>query len=580
MREKLGLDSQTVLLTFGLLGPGKGIEHAIAAMPEIVARHPEAVYLVLGATHPHLVAREGESYRTRLEHMARDLGVAKHVIFHNRFVSHEELQEFIVASDVYVTPYVNEAQITSGALAYVFGAGKAVVSTPYWHAAELLADGRGCLVPFRDSKAIARTVNDLLDDPPRLAKMSADAYAYSRTNIWPEIGKRYLEAFERACQARRTSPQPVLSTTSQAGRPGKLPPINLDHVERMSDGTGIFQHAIYNVPNYREGYCTDDNARALVLCNLLEEAAVPHMRVDPEALATRYLAFLAAAFEPGNGRFRNFMSHDRRWLEDAGSEDSHGRAMWALGHGARHSINDGHRRLCAELFERGLAAVARTTSPRTWAFVLLGTGDYLAAHPTHRESLDLHGTLLARLRQRWQDASREGWLWFEDQLSYDNARLCQAMIRNPGESRAVGLRALRWLADRQRAPAGHFRPVASGGQDADDPAPPQFDQQPLEAQAMVAACLDAYDATGDERWWRDARWAFDWFTGRNDLGIALADFATGGCRDGLHPDRANENQGAESTLAYQIALAELSAAEHRHHHNPPQHHETAAFMSP
>lgn len=572
MKERLGLDGRTVLLTFGLLGPGKGIEHAIRAMPEIVVRHPEVVYLILGATHPHLVAREGETYRAGLEHLARDLGVAENVIFHNRFVSHDELQEFIVASDIYVTPYLNEAQITSGALAYVFGAGKAVVSTPYWHAAELLAGGRGCLVPFTDSAAIARAVNGLLDDPEAMAAMCRAAYDFSRASIWPEVGRRYLDVFERARLERRVIPEPVLAMASQAARSGKLPRINLDHVLRMTDGTGMLQHAIYNVPNFHEGYSIDDNARAFILCNLLEEAAVPRPREDPEYLATRYLAFLAAAFNRENGRFRNFMGHDRRWLEDCGSEDSHGRAMWAVGHGSQHSINEGHRRLCSELFERGLAVVEHFVSPRAWSFTLLGLVDYLAAHPGHAESEAARVRLLELMMQRWNDASRDDWPWFEDHLTYENARLCQAMIRsgsNGGEVRKIGIRSLHWLAERQRSGAGYFRPIGSRGYGDVAGGDARFDQQPVEAQAAVAACLDAFAVTNDDFWWREARRSFDWFLGRNDLGIALADFASGGCRDGLHPERANENQGAESTLAFQISLAELIAAEHRQHHNPP-----------
>jgi len=576
MKERLGLDGRTVMLTFGLLGPGKGIEYAIRAIPEIVARHPEVVYLVLGATHPHLVAREGETYRIGLEHLARDLGVAGHVMFHNRFVSHQELQDFIMAADIYVTPYLNEAQITSGALAYVFGAGKAVVSTPYWHAAELLADGRGCLVPFRNSAAIAQAVGDLLGDPAAMARMCGAVYDHARSSIWPEVGLRYLEVFERACREQRVMPEPVLSMSMQAARPGKLPRINFDHVVRMTDSTGMLQHAVYNVPNFREGYCTDDNARALVLCNLMEEAAMPRTKIDPDMLATRYLAFLAAAFNHESGRFRNFMAHDRRWLDDAGSEDSHGRAMWAVGHGSLHSINEGHRRLCEELFQRGLPAVREFTSPRSWAFVILGAGDYLTGHPDHEETCGIRDELLGRMMQRWHDAATKDWEWFEDHLTYENARFCQAMIRGHGPCLGIGLRALRWLADRQRTAAGYFRPVGSHGYGGPQA---QFDQQPVEAQAMVAACLDAHGATGDDFWWREARRAFDWFLGRNDLGAALADFTSGGCRDGLHPDRANENQGAESTLAYQLALAELISAEHRQHHNPPHHHETTAVMS-
>ena len=357
-KEQFGVEGRRVLLTFGLLGPGKGIENAIEALPEILRHHPDTVYLVLGATHPHLVAREGETYRLGLERLAEDLGVKANVIFYNRFVSLDDLKEFIGASDIYLTPYLNEAQITSGTLAYVFGAGKAVVSTPYWHAQELLADGRGALVPFRDPGAIARAVCGYLDDPARLQATREEAYRMGREMLWPVVGRQYLDSFQRARRERRASSRSAFAQWTLATRPYDLPPLRLDHIERMSDGTGILQHAIFNVPNYHEGYCTDDNARAFILCNLLGETGGGPPSEGLARLATTYLAFLAAALNPDHGRFRNFMSHGRQWLEAHGSEDSHARALWALGTGAGRSRNPGHRKLSAQLFERGLAPVA------------------------------------------------------------------------------------------------------------------------------------------------------------------------------------------------------------------------------
>lgn len=570
-KEQFGVAGKSVLLTFGLLGPGKGIEHAIRAIPEIVSRHPNTVYLVLGATHPHLIAREGEKYRTSLEHLAADLGVGDHVVFFNRFVSHDDLKEFIGAADIYLTPYLNEAQITSGALAYVFGAGKAVVSTPYWHARELLADDRGILVPFRDSPAIAESVCGLLNDPARMERIRRRAYEASRATIWPAVARRYLESFDRAKSTHRIVPESVLAKWAQATRPGKLPPVRLVHLERMSDATGIYQHAIHNVPNFHEGYCTDDNARAFILCNLLEESAIHQSEGNLGLLATRYLAFLAAAFHESTGRFRNFMNHERRWLEEFGSEDSHGRALWAVGSGAARSHNEGHRRLSAQLFERGAPVVASFTSPRAWAFTLLGAHDYLRAHPEHPETRVIRDLLTEKLMARWHACADGEWPWFENRVTYDNARLSQALIlagQSIPHSRAleVGLESLRWLAGHQQAPAGHFRPIGSNGFHEKNGERADFDQQPIEAQAMVSASLEAFRATRDEFWWREARRAFEWFLGRNDLGIPLHDPASGGCRDGLHHNRANENQGAESTLAFQLALAEMTAAEHSHTH--------------
>ncbi|RPJ32568.1 MAG: glycosyltransferase, partial [Verrucomicrobiaceae bacterium] len=573
-KEQFGMEGKAVLLTFGLLGPGKGIEHAIRALPEIVRRHPQAVYLILGATHPHLLAREGEKYRTSLEHLAEDLGVGDQVVFYNRFVSNEDLKNFIGAADIYLTPYLNEAQITSGALARVFGAGKVVVSTPYWHARELLADDRGVLVPFRDSAAIAEAVCSLLDDPERMERIRRQAYVASRATIWPAVARRYLECFDHAKTGHRAATENVLSKWDHATRPGRLPPVKLDHVARMTAGAGIFQHAVYNVPNYHEGYCTDDNARAFILCCLLEDLAIPVAKVDPGMLASRYLAFLAAAFHESNGRFRNFMSHEHRWLEDIGSEDSHGRALWAAGCGASRPHSEGYRRLSAHLFERGLLVTAHFTSPRAWAFTLIGIHEYERAHPGLPETRRIRDLLVKKLLACWRECADGDWQWFETSATYENARLCQALILSGqsiphADALETGLESLRWLAAQQKAAAGHFRPIGSNGFHEQNGERADFDQQPVEAQAMVSACLEAFRATRDPLWWREARRSFEWFLGRNDLGLPLHDPATGGCRDGLHHNRVNENQGAESTLAFQLALAEMTAAQHLPTHSPP-----------
>jgi glycosyltransferase involved in cell wall biosynthesis len=557
-RKELGYEGKRVLLTFGLLGPGKGIEYAIRAMPAIVRQVPDAVYVILGATHPRLVAREGERYRQGLEALAGECGVSAHVAFENRFVSPEDLERFMAAADIYLTPYPNEAQITSGTLARAFGAGKAIVSTPYWHAQELLADGAGVLVPARDVDAISREVCRLMGDPERMAAMCRRAHQDGRAMIWPAVAKRYLEAFAKA-QSRAA---PAIGYASRSPLP---PVVQLEHIERMSDGTGIFQHATYNVPNFHEGYCTDDNARAFLLCLHLDRPGVK-LPDNLGRLATTYLAFLAAAFNPANGRFRNFMSHGRAWLEEAGSEDSHGRAVWALGTGCGRTRNDSHRMLCLKLFQESVVAVESFTSPRAWVFSMLGIHEYLKAFPGDIGMHRLLQSLAHRLMALWKRYSRRDWRWFEHILSYDNARIAQALIvsgsRMPGSgSLKVGLEALQWLAEVQTASAGHFRPVGSNGFYPRKGARAEYDQQPLEAQAMVSACLEAWRVTSRSAWLKEARRAFDWFLGGNDLGLPLFDAATGGCCDGLQPARLNANQGAESSLAFSLSLAEMLAAE-------------------
>jgi glycosyltransferase involved in cell wall biosynthesis len=565
-KDQFGVEGKTVLLTFGLLSPNKGIEHVIDALPSILQQHPNVVYIILGATHPNVIAREGESYRLRLERLAEDRGVASHVIFYNRFVTLEELKEFIGAADIYITPYLNESQITSGTLAYTFGAGKAVISTPYWHAQDLLADDRGILVPFANPNAIAEGVKRFLSDPVLMTATRKRAWKLGREMIWPVVAKLHMESFERARASLSVRPRQAFAARTLDNRPYELPPLKLDHLFQMTDNTGIFQHAIFNVPNFAEGYCTDDNARAFILTLLLEETTSLATQREFERLASTYLAFLWNAFDQETCRFRNFMNHQRRWLERAGSEDSHARALWAAGTALGRSKNEGHRNLCALLFQRGLPTVENFTSPRAWAFALLAIHEYLRAFSGDRNANQLREILTNRLVELFRSNSSKDWMWFEPVATYDNARLSQAVIltgywTSRGDVVEIGLRSLRWLVEQQMADGDHFTPIGSNGFWTRGNECARFDQQPLEAYAMIAACVEAYSLTGELIWQRAARRCFEWFLGRNDLGESLYDSSTGGCRDALHSDRVNQNQGAESSLAFHLALAEMTRAE-------------------
>jgi len=563
-KDEFGVEGKTVLLTFGLLSPNKGIENVIQAMPAILARHPEVVYIVLGATHPHLLEAEGEKYRRKLEALAVALGVERQVIFHNRFVTIEKLKEFIGAADIYLTPYLNEAQITSGTLAYTFGAGKAIISTPYWHAQELLDGDRGVLVPFADAGAIADSVNDILSQPTRMTAMRKRAWKQGREMIWPVVARRYMESFNRARAAVSESSSPPELSAEAAF---ELPALNLSHLFTMSDHTGIFQHAIYNVPNFHEGYCTDDNARAFIFTVLLEELQEGSPRID--RLASSYLAFLWYAFDGNTSRFRNFMSYSREWLELHGSEDSHARALWAAATSLGRSRNAGHRSLCALLFQRGLPPVARFSSPRAWAFTLIAIHEYLRTLSGDRVVAQMRETLTNMLLDLYRANAAPEWQWFERIATYDNAKLSHALIlsgywTSQGETLEVGLNSLRWLLEAQTRPDGHFAPIGCHGFWARGGERARFDQQPLEAHAMVSACLEAFSATRDVFWREAARRCFEWFLGRNDLGLSLYDPTTGGCRDALLQDHLNQNQGAESSLAFYLSLAELRRADEIH----------------
>lgn len=563
-KDLFGVEGKTVLLSFGLLSPNKGIENVIAALPAIIAKHPEVVYMIVGATHPHVKQQDGETYRLSLQWLAQDKGVESHVMFYNRFVSIEELVEFIGAADLYITPYRDPAQIVSGTLAYTLGAGKAVISTPYWYAEEMLAEERGALVPFGDTAALAEQVIDLLDNDPKRHAMRKRAYLFGRSMIWSEVAKRYMESFERARTERRHFTPPGYTVKALDQRSGELPPLNLDHLNHMTDETGMFQHAFFTVPNYGEGYTTDDNARALMVSTLLEELGSG----EKFEYAYRYLAFVWYAFNAKTGRFRNFMDFQRNWLEETGSDDSHGRALWALGHVLGRTSTPALPTMAGRLFEQALPAILETTSPRAWAFALIGIHEYLKRFAGDRKAQDVRQELAGRLLTLYQNNNASDWHWYEQSLSYCNATLSHAllvsgkMMANEAMTQA-GLESLCWLVTLQRAEVdgGHFVPIGSNGFYPRDGERARFDQQPVEVQSMVSACLEAYRITGEKHWHKEARRAFDWFLGRNDLHVLIYDPTTGGCRDGLHPDRANENQGAESTLSFLQSLLELRLSE-------------------
>lgn len=563
-KDQFGIEGKTVILTFGLLSPNKGVENAIEAMPRIIDQYPDVVLVVLGATHPHVIKQDGEAYRISLERLAADLGVEQNVVFYNRFVAFDELLEFIGAADIYITPYLNEAQITSGTLAYAAGMGKAVISTPYWYAQELLDDERGMLVPFANPDAIAAAVIDLQCNDAKRHRMRKRAYEMGRSMIWPVVAGRYMDCFAKVHEDRLAHPKHFGSASPLHVRPRELVEIDLQHLERLTDDTGLLQHATFIVPNYPDGYTTDDNARGLLLTTLLQDSG---QSVDKtRELSVRYLAFLLHAFNPSKGRFRNFMSYDRRWLEEIGSEDSHGRALWALGTVIGRTQLAAYRGMATRVFDSALFALEQTTSCRTWAFALLGLHEYLSHFSGDRKAQHIRDLLAERLLLALQEKAGPEWYWFEDILSYANALLPHALLvsgdaMNNEEMIHSGLKALEWLVDVQSLSGGCFSPIGSEGFYPRGGHRARFDQQPIEAQAMVSACLDAFRVTKDSNWRANARWAFDWFLGSNDLSVPLYDALSGSCRDGLHADRPNENRGAEATLAFLQALVEMRAME-------------------
>lgn len=552
LKARFGWEGRKTVLTFGLLAPGKGIEVMIEALPQIVAEHPETLYTVLGATHPNLVAYEGEKYRDSLKALAAKLGVSANIEFIDAFLEHDELIDYLQAADIYATPYLNPAQITSGTLSYAIGVGKAVVSTPYVHATEILADGHGVLVDFSDSAAFAREINALLSNDSNRTRLQARAYARGRTMIWPrlaEVAMREITGMV-AAKPRRLH-----------GSPTAFTPLAPDFaaVERMSDSTGMLQHSIYSVPDRRHGYCIDDNARALMLVSHMPDMD----EVQRDKWMTIYASFVQYAWNPDERRFRNFMNFDRTWCEDVGSEDSNGRTLWALGVTARDAQSSKHRDWAVRMFDMTASITMELGSPRAHGFAMLGAAAMLDAHPGHALSKTILGRYGDELCALLEVARRPEWEWFEIVLAYDNARLPEALIRagvalDRPDFIKCGLATLDWIVGKQTSPEGRFRAVGSESFGRVYAEPLQFDQQPLEAQATIDACHAAYVASDDLRWVEEAGKAYRWYLGANDLDLPLATSQDGGCFDGLMPTGLNRNQGAESILALQMANCMIS----------------------
>jgi glycosyltransferase involved in cell wall biosynthesis len=559
-KDQYGVEGRKVILTFGLLSPGKGIETMIDALPAVVREHPEAVYIVLGATHPHVKKQQGEAYRLSLQHRGRELGVGKHLIFHNRFVDLKELCEFLGAADIYVTPYLNREQIVSGTLAYALGSGKATVSTPYWYAEEMLAKGRGRIVPFQDAEVLAEQVNELFTQEVERHAIRKRAYSYCRAMVWKEVARKYLEVFSEVKLERKNSPRPVFPSKTMEATAREVPQPKLNHIIRLTDDVGILQHAKFIVPDRYHGYCTDDNARGLIAVLMAQDIIADVS--DVSNLACTYLSFLDHAFNEENGQFRNFMGYDRRWLEEVGSEDSHGRAIWGLGEAVALTKSDSIRAAAQSLFEKALPALPKFKSPRSWAFALAGIHAYLRKFSGESEVRRIRERLAENLFRQFRENESHDWPWIENIVAYANGRIPQALIMSgqwshSDEMLQKGLHSLEWLLEIQTDPKGHIVPVGNNGWYPRSGEKARFDQQPIEVLNLIEACRTAYETTNDQKWHNHAQRCMEWFLGRNDLNTPLYDHKTGGCCDGLHADGPNLNQGAESTLVCFISLLNI-----------------------
>ncbi|WP_320047951.1 glycosyltransferase family 4 protein [uncultured Ilyobacter sp.] len=566
--DLIGLEGKEVILTFGLLGPGKGLEVMIEAMPAIVKKNPNAVYLILGKTHPSILEKTGDVYREKLKEQIKGLNLEKKVIFRDKFVDPDTLIRYIKTSTIYSIPYLNREQITSGTLAYAIGSGAAVVSTPFWYAEELLAGERGILVPFRDSESLAREINMLLANSEKRQNIRKKAYDYARSMIWSEVAKSYLKIIAECKEKKNTDIFPTKKSILKKDKREdviaskknyELPEIDLSYLKILTDDTGIIQHAKYTIPDLTHGYCVDDNARALIATSMYYKLK-GNGEVYP--FIEKYLDFLNYSFDEKTKRFANFMSYDRKWLENIGSEDSHGRALWAMGVTIKNIMDESIRTIAMDLFASALSVVADFTSPRAWAFTVLGLSEYLEVNPEDLEKKEFQRILAEKIHSLYRDTATSNWLWFEDTVTYSNGILPHALILageyiDDKDMYNTGIQCLKWLLEIQTAPEGHLSVIGNEGWFAKDKEKATFGQQPVEAMCLLNACLHVYRTMKDQWWLNEAKKCMAWFFGENDLNTPIYNYEDGGCRDGLDSHGVSKNQGAESTLAGLISLINI-----------------------
>jgi glycosyltransferase involved in cell wall biosynthesis len=548
-KHEFRLENRKLILTFGFIGRNKGIETVINALPKVVEKHPEVLYMILGKTHPNVLRHDGEEYRIYLQKLVKNLHLENNVLFLNEFVNQKELFKYLSASDIYVTPYLNEAQITSGTLSYAIGVGSAVISTPYWHAVELLADGRGRLFDFRDSERLSEIFNELLENPEALKELRKTAYNYGRTITWPMTGNKYVSLIRNIINEK-----PNLTTTKRNTiDPLILPPFSLAHIKRLTDDTGIIQHAKFGIPNLKEGYCLDDNARALLMVLMVHHQKKNALALD---LAPIYLSYIHY-MQNENGTFRNFLSFSRNFLDEIGSEDSFGRTIWALGYLLANAPNDAYYQTGKSIFFKAYPNFTKLKSIRGIANTMVGISYYLKNNPSDEPMVDLLKSLADKLVKQYDENCTHDWKWFESELTYDNAMLPLALlhaaeITNDKRITDVALESMNFLNEISLKEAylstiGNEKWYKKGGERS------MFAQQPLDTMAMILMLQEAFNLTKDEEYLNKVFVCFMWFLGENDLRINLFDFETNGCCDGLENNGINRNQGAESTLAYLIS---------------------------
>jgi len=548
-KKELKFENKKLFLTFGIISRNKGIETVIKALPKVIDKYPDVLYMVLGKTHPNVLRHSGEEYRNYLQLLTKRLHLGNHVVFINEFINQKELFKYLSASDIYITPYLNEAQITSGTLSYAVGVGSAVISTPYWHASELLEDGRGRLFNFNDSEGLSTILLELLDNPDVLNGLRKKAFDYGRTITWPKSGGKYV-ALLKEILAEKPEVAVNKETTIDLLL---LPPYSLDHIKRMTDDTGIIQHAKFGIPNLKEGYCLDDNARALLMVLMDYRQKKDNLALS---LAPIYLSYIHY-MQNKDGTFRNFLSFNRNFLDETGSEDSFGRTIWALGYLLGNAPNDAYYQTGKSIFFDAAPNFEKILSIRGIANSMLGISYYIKSNPTDDAMTERLRKLADKLISRYEENRTSSWRWFEPLLAYDNGILPLALLHaaellNDEKITDIAVETMNFLTeitlrDGYLSIVGNEKWYKKEGERS------KYAQQPVDALAMVLMYHQAFHLTKDKDYLTKLFTCFMWFLGENDLRMNLFDFETKGCCDGIESYGVNRNQGAESSLAYLIS---------------------------
>ncbi|MFX1376315.1 MAG: glycosyltransferase [Promethearchaeota archaeon] len=537
-KKAMGIEDKIVMSSFGLINSGKGYEYVIESLTDVVKEYPNILYLIIGETHPVVRKNEGEKYRNFLEEKVKEFNLEKNLKFYNRYMTLEEIVKFLQATDIYISSNLNPNQIVSGTLAYAIACGKAIISTPFIYAKDIITPERGILVKFRDPNSYANALEIMLSNPSLRKEMERNNYSFSRRMIWPNVAISHYNLFKRVI--------PDLEKCEMS-----YPEIKFDHIKNLTDDFGIIQFANYAKPDKSSGYTLDDNARALLACTLYYQLFKDKNTLK---LIKIYLNFIKYV-NVDDSKLYNFVNYKKIVNLKQWSEDAHGRAIMALGYLIATRNIPIELRVGAEIiFKKAKKAIDKIRSPRAISFILIGLYFYNVLK--NSEVIRIK-KLADYLTQLYKDCRSEEWNWFETYLTYSNSKLPEVLFlcyktTKDDKYLKIAKESLNFLIS-ITFKDGIFAPVGQNGWYHKNGHNSSHDQQPVDVASMVQTLIIAYDTTKENRYMKLAMEAFNWFLGRNSLNQEVYNNLTGGCHDGIGEYSLNMNQGAESSISYLFA---------------------------